>query len=212
MVAFRLLLGLWILPAVGCGPGNSSNPTAPSPQIIPAYSAPTLTLETLAKGIEDKGQSNGQSVYLGAFAESTAVNLGDGRAYHAFFDPRDLRDHPSWDPNRDWNKDLERVMYVDLARKFVNPYEMTWEPYEPNGNETGGPDDSLLHRKYTIVQLIQAGSTVTRSPVAIGAVDLYFVRSAAAANKWVIALWQDIHTWDRDSAKISLGTRRLETQ
>ena len=200
----RLLLGLWVLAPAGCG---DSLPFVPG--IVADYSSPTATLLTIEKGIEDKGATNGQAVYLGAFADSLPVG-GDGRAFHAFFDPLDLATRPSWDPNRDWNKDLERVMYLDLAGKFVNPYEMSWEPYEPAGNDTGSDTDSLLHRKYRIRQLV--GSAGMRSPVAIGAVDLYFVRSTGTPNRWVIASWQDYRTLDADSAVITLGRRRLDTQ
>lgn len=208
-----ILLGAWLSATGALGTCDFFKPAVPEPPnrppIIADYSSPTLALETLAKGIEDKSGSNGQDVYLGAFAESTIANPGDGRSFHALFDVRDLLDRPSWDPNRIWNKDLERVMYSDLVRKFGNPYVMTWEPYEPAGNESGGTDDSLLHRKYRIMQVTPGGG---RSPVAIGAADLHFVRSQAAANKWVIALWEDFHTVDLDSNQVTLGKRRLETQ
>ena len=49
-------------------------------------------------------------------------------------------------------------------------------------------------------------------PRQIGAADLYFVKSAGVANKWVIALWQDFHTLDADSAQFTPGRRRLEAQ
>ena len=206
--AFRLVLGLWVLASMGC----DDTPTAARPRVIPDYSTPTLALETLAKGLEDKGATNGQDAYLGAFAESTMAS-GDGRAFHAFFDNKDLREHPAWDPNRDWNKALESMMYSHLVRLFASEYDVTWEPYEPSGNETGTENDSLLHRKYRVVQLVRTGSMITRSPVAVGAADLHFVRSVrAVGKKWVIATWQDYHTLDADSAQVSLGGRRLESR
>jgi hypothetical protein len=39
---------------------------------------------------------------------------------------------------------------------------MKWEPYEPGGNEEQNPNDALLHRKYTLVQVVKNGNTVTR--------------------------------------------------
>ena len=198
----------------GCADeGRRVTPVAPQSTIIVNYSTPTATLETLAKGVEAKGRSDGQSEYMGCLADSSTIITGDGRAFHAFFDLLDLRNHPSWDRNRDWNKQLEPVMYSYLARLFSYPYEMTWEPYEFAGNESSpNGSDSLLHRKYWIVLLVKSGGTVTRLPVAIGAADLYFVKSASAVNKWVIALWQDFHTADADSAQVTLGQRRLDTQ
>ena len=204
--AFRLVLGLWILASMGC----DDTLTGARPRVISDYSTPTLALETLAKGLEDKGATNGQDAYMGAFAESTLTS-GDGRAFHAFFDNRDLRENPAWDPDQDWGKERERMMYAYLVRLFASKYEVTWEPYAANGNETGTPNDSLLHRKYRVVQLIRTGSMITRSPVAVGAADLRFVRSSTTAGKWVIATWQDYHTPDADSAQVSLGGRRLQS-
>ena len=62
------------------------------------------------------------------------------------------------------------------------------------------------------MQLVKSGTAVDTLPVAVGAADLQFVKSARAANKWVIALWQDFHTVDADSARVTLGKRRLDTQ
>ena len=210
-----VLAWLTVTGAVGdCAFFKPAVPESPNkPPIIPHYDTPTLTLQTLAKGIEDKSQSNGQSVYLGAFAESTAASTGDGRAFHAFFDPRDLQEHPTWPRTGDWNKELEPLMYADLVRKYSNPYLMTWHEYQPNGDDDVGADYALLHRKYKIVQVAKNGTTTDTLPVAIGTADLYFVKSTRAANKWVIAKWQDWHTRnDPDSAQVTLGKRRLETQ
>ena len=196
-------------------PADPEQPTNLDP-IIPNYSNPTLTLQTIARGIMDKSQTNGQDVYMGAFAESStiATNPGDGRGFHAFFDAQDLRENPTWDPAEDWDRGDEPRLYGGLVRLFSNNYEMTWEPYPPAGNEEGSLDDSLLHRKYRIVQLIRNANTgqITRSPVAVGAADLRFVRSARDANKWVIAIWDDFHTRDADSAMVTLGARRLQNQ
>jgi hypothetical protein len=209
---FCILLAAWISATGAIGTCDYFKPATPEtpnrPPIIADYSSPTLALETIAKGIEDKSTSNGQEVYMGAFADSSLTG-GDGRAFHAFFDPLDLRDHPSWDPNRDWNRDLERVLYSDLVRRYGNPYQMSWEPYEPAGNESGSGTDSLLHRKYRIMQVLPGGA---RSPVAIGAADLYFVRSQITTSRWVMVHWQDYHTLDADSAQVTLGKRRLDTQ
>src|SRR5262249_20746363 len=179
-----ILLFAWFTATGAIGTCAFFKPTEPEPPtnknpIIPDYSSPTMTLETLAKGVADKSQSNGQTVYLDGFADSTGADgAPDGRAFHGFFDLRDLQARPTWDRNRDWNKPLEPVMYSALVRLFSNPYEMTWGPYERSGNESSpNGNDSLLHRKYTIMQVVKSGNTVTRSPVAIGAADLYFVKS-----------------------------------
>src|SRR5262249_27637738 len=146
------------------------------------------------------------------------VDAGDGRAFHAFFDIQDLQEHSTRrDRNRDWNKDLEPLMYYALVRKYTYPYVMTWAPNEacPQGNcnDIENATDALLHRKYRIVQIAKRGTTTDTLPVAIGAADLYFVKSASAANKWVIAQWQDFRIAGSDTADIAtLGKFRLDTQ
>ncbi len=204
-----LLLGAWLFATGAFGTCNFFKPAVPEAPnrapIIGDYSSPTLTLETLAKGIVDKNVSNGQAVYMQAFAETTS----DGRGYHAFFDLRDLIERPTWG-DRDWDRLLESQLYNSLVTDFTNPLEMTWEPYPPAGNESGTPNvDSLVHRKYKIFHVSGTG---TRFPVAIGAADLYFVQSPAAGNRWVITRWQDFHSVGADSNQITLGKRRLETQ
>jgi hypothetical protein len=208
-----IVLAAWLV-ATGSGPCAFFNPTAPEspnrPPVRADYSTPENTLASLARGMADKNQSNGQDVYMGALADSSAVDVLDGRAFHALFDTRDLLDHP-WP--YDWTREFEPQLLRDLYLKYASPFEMTWEPYEPGGNEEQNPNDALLHRKYTLVQLITNGNTVRRDPIAIGAADLYFVRSQRNPANWVIAIWQDVRTADADSAQItSLGKRRLETQ
>jgi hypothetical protein len=204
---FRLaiLLAAWLMATGAVGTCAFFKPTEPEspnrPPITPDYSSPIRTLETLAKGIEDKNQSNGQDVYMGALADSSQVGTGDGRAFHALFDARDLLEHP-W--AYDWTRDYEPVLLQNLYEQATYPFEMTWEPYEPGGNETEDADEALLHRKYTLVQLVNT----QRDTIAIGAADLYFVRSQRNAD-WVIAVWQDIRI---DPRHLTFGKRRLETQ
>jgi hypothetical protein len=208
-----ILLCAWLAATGAIGSCPFFQPETPEKSVgtpIPTnYTVPTQTLETLARGMADK-TANGQNVYMSAFADSSALSVGDGRAYHAFFDPRDVLEQPQHDP--DWTKELEPYVYNLLVRRFSLPFEMTWEPYEPAGNETGGIDDSLLHRKYRIVQVDSRGPTVTRTTLAVGAADLQFVRSALDANKWVIATWQDFRAVGSDSALVTLGHRRLESR
>lgn len=208
-----ILLIAWLAAtgAVGTCPFfQPTDPETPTRAPIPTnYSVPTQTLQTLALGMADK-TSNGQNVYLSALADSSAVSVGDGRGYHAFFDPRDLIEKPLRDP--DWNKELEPYVYNYLVQKYSLPFEMTWEPYEPAGNETGGPDDSLLHRKYRIVQVDRHNNVVTRTTIAVGAADLQFVKSARDAGKWVIATWEDSRSIGADSSLVTLGRWRLESR
>jgi DNA-binding beta-propeller fold protein YncE len=154
--------------------------------------------------------ANGQAVYLTAFADSSAVSVGDGRFYRAFFDPRDLIERPPHDA--EWTKELEPYAFNYLVTRNSLPFEMTWEPYEPAGNETGGPDDSLLHRKYRIVAVDQRTNNVTRTTLAVGAADLQFVKSKRDAGKWVIATWQDFRAIGADSALVTFGRYRLESR
>jgi hypothetical protein len=208
-----ILLVAWLVATGAVGTCPFFQPTAPEtpnrPPIPTDYSIPTRTLETMARGMVDK-TSNGQDVYMSTFAESSAVSVGDGRAYHAFFDLLDLVGHG----NPDWGREEEPSVFNSLVQHYSLPFEMTWEPYEPAGNETGGGDDSLLHRRYRIVQVARTGNTIIRTTLAAGAADLHFVRSLRDPSKWVIAIWQDYHAADEsDSAQVvTLGRRRLESR
>jgi hypothetical protein len=209
LIRYGILVAAWLM-ATAMGPCAFFKPTEPEtpnrPPIHADYSTPTAALQTLARGMADKNQSNGQDVYMAALADSPAVGTGDGRAFHALFDLRDLAEDPwPYDWTREFEPQLLRKLYLD----HPSPFEMTWEQYAPAGNETGTADDSLLHRKYTVVQLISTGNTVRRDPIAVGAADLYFVRSQRNTNNWVIAIWQDARI---DSGQVTLGKRRLETQ
>ena len=203
-------VGLLALALTGCS-DSSTPPLSPYPPrpVVTYYTDPTHTLGTLAAGMVDKNHSNGDEAYLGGLADSSTVSSVDGRAFHAFFDARDLDGHP-WP--HDWTRELEPQLLHDLFAKYSSPFVMTWEPYEPAGNESGSADDSLLHRKYTIVQLVRNGSTTRREIIAVGAADLSFVRSAHKPGRWVIAQWQDYRALGPDSVGPTLGSRRLETQ
>ena len=206
-----ILLAAWLAATGAIGTCDYFRPATPEPPSRPPvaanYSTPDLTLATLARGVEDKSTSNGLDVYMGAFAESLTTG-GDGSAFYAFFDPVDLVGD-NWDPNvHVWTRDNERLFYSKLVTIFTNPYEMTWEPYEPGGNDEIGTSEALLHRKYKILYVAPDG---LRRPVAIGAADLHFVESPNGV-RWVLTRWQDYHTIDADSAEVTLGKRRLEMQ
>jgi len=209
--ALGLLIVTWLSATGALGTCSFFRPTQPEAPhgnpIFADYSSPSQALKTLALGIEDKSRTNGQEVYVRAYAESALAqnNCGDCRAYHGFFDPRDLVIYTNWDRTSDWNRDLEGSFYALLVQHYVNPIEMSWQAYEPAGNESGSDVDSLLHRKYRVAQV--AGSA--RVLIAAGAADLYFIKSPAVTNRWVIARWQDYHTADIDSAQATLGSLRL---
>ena len=201
----------------GCNYFKPTDPEQPAnlDPIIPDYSNPTLTLQTIARGIMDKSQTNGQDVYMGAFAESSliATTPGDGRGFRAFFDPLDDRDDPNWDSRLDdWDRGDEPRVYSGLVRLYSYNYEMTWGPYREAGNESGSLDDSLVHRQYRIDAILRNTNSgaITRLPVAVGRASLNFVRSASTPNKWVVATWSDFRVPGPDS--ITFGKRRLDNK
>jgi len=210
-----IALLVWTTSTGAFGQCNFFKPAEPErphqTPIVPDYSSPTMTLQTIARGIADKNATNGQAVYVGALADSLPTGT-DGRAYHAFFDSTDLARHQSWDPNRDYNRTLEGTFYGDFVQLRTTPYEMTWEVFEPHGNDTGSASDSLLHRQYKVYQVISG----SRRLIAIGVADLYFVKSPAAVNRWVITRWQDFRSPDArpdiSQDEATLGSRRLDKQ
>jgi hypothetical protein len=191
-------------------PTSPDRPTAKNP-IFPDYTSPTLTLETLRLGIVDKNGSNGQDVYVRAFADSLPTGA-DGTNFIANFDVSDLDQSPRWDRGGVWSRGLEQAFYVSFVTLFSLPYEMTWEPYEANGNDSGTNSDSLLHRQYKIYSVASG----TKSLIATGVADLYFVKSPGTANRWAIRRWDDMISPDARPTQfpdeVSLGLRRLRTQ
>jgi hypothetical protein len=206
-----VLLAAWLMATGAMGGCPFFQPTEPerpnAPPIPTNYSDPDKTLETLALGMEAK-TGNGPNVYLSAFAESSAISVGDGRGYHGFFDPLDLAQDPLRDP--DWNRELEPYVYNLLVQRYTLPFEMSWEPYQQGGNDVIGATESLLHRKYRIETVSRIGTTLTRTTIAVGAADLTFVKSPRNGN-WVIAVWQDFHAIGED-AFVTLGLRRLNSR
>jgi hypothetical protein len=195
-----LVLLAWLSATGALGNCNLFKPADPptGTPVRPDYSTPDRTLATIAAGIADKDLTNGQEVYIRAFADSAK----DGSPFNVRFDPADLDAHPTWVRTNVWNRDQERSFYKFLVGRNPWPYQVTWERYEPNGNDT----DSLLHRKYSI-DLIISG---TKLRTFTGAADIYFTRSASADSLWVIRHWQDSRIPENSTAIITLGFVRLD--
>lgn len=211
-----LLALVWLMSTGLLGQCEFFKPTSPerpsdrSP-IIPDYTSATRTLETMRLGVVDKNGTNGQDVYVRAFADSLPTGT-DGASYLANFALSDLDRYPRWDRGGVWSRALEQAFYVSFVQLRSLPYEMTWELYEANGNDSGTDSDSLLHRQYKIYQVASG----TKSLIAIGVANLHFVKSPGTANRWAIRRWDDMISPEARPTQfgdeVSLGSRRLATQ
>jgi hypothetical protein len=205
MVAMACLLA-----AAGCGYFKPAQPEAPLPgsSIIPNYRQPDSTLETIARAIADKGRSNGQSAYSGAFAD-TAL---DGREFHAFFDPATLNRLAGLGitPPADWTHTDETSFYARFVTLSSVPqgsdYLFVWAKDPAPGGDDYQSDTATLYREYHAYAILQNNETLT---FARGFAALYLVRES---SKWVIVRWEDREASDANlsAGEESMGQRRLE--
>ncbi len=208
----RLLLamGAGLILLSGCDLFRPATPEPPSGSaIIPSYSSPSSTLQTIANAIEAKGQSNGQSVYIDAFADTTS----DGAGFHAFLDPvteARMRSLGITIP-QDWDRGLEDTFYGKFVRRPQVPssavYIFQWSIDQTQGNDDSTATDATLHREYRVLAAVSETDVGT---IARGFVTLSFVK--VSASRWAVRRWQDREApdADREKGEVSMGERRVE--
>jgi hypothetical protein len=207
LIGFVLISGAL---AAGCGYFKPAQPETPEPgsAIIPNYGQPDNTLETIAKAIADKGRSNGQSAYTGAFAD-TAL---DGREFHAFFDAQTLNYLAQFGitPPADWTHKDEHDFYARFVTLTSVPqgsdYLFVWTKDPSPGGDDIQSDRATLYREYHAYAILQDNVTLT---FARGFATLYLVR---ASSKWLIVRWEDHQASDANlsAGEECMGQRRLE--
>jgi hypothetical protein len=189
----------------GCDYFRPAEPEPPPPGtvVLPDYSHPDSTLATIARAIADKGQTNGSSVYAGAFAESTSSSTP---AYHQFFWPEDAADWQGLGRTvPDWTLPLELIFYNQVINLRSDLYHLEWAPDPPNPDDFR-PDQAFIHRRYVLTTA--TGDGTVSSTLAVGYADLTMALGPDGA--WRIVIWQD----RRDPAvadpeAVTLGRRRL---
>lgn len=201
------LLALGIL--AGCDLFKPADPEPPSGSVvIPVYTSPSRVLVTVAQALEDKARSNGQSAYVGSFADSAA----DGVGFHAFFDPLTvvrMAGQGVVAPD-DWDLDDEDPFYSRFVTLGAVPassqYLVQWAIDPTPGSDDSTADAATLHREYTVFA-IQGTDAVT---IARGLVTLTFAR--VSTNRWAITRWQDREAPGANigTGEVCFGQRRLE--
>lgn len=197
---------LWVcLAGAGCNLFRPADPEAPNADaILPDYSSPEATLDMLSRAIHDKARTNGSSVYIGAFAESTSSNTP---AYHQFFWPSDIDNCASCGGVApDWGLTLERDFYNRFVGLRGDEYELIWaldEFHDDDERETRYE----IHRHYEVITETSDG-TVTGA-LAKGFADLIMIKGLD--GNWRITVWNDRVDPDADPGadEITLGRRRL---
>jgi hypothetical protein len=204
-----LLLMLWLmLLAQGCGLFKPASPQPPiGSAIVGRYNDPDTTLTTLALAISDKAQTNGQTVYMAGFADSTL----DGVDFHAFFDPATVARFTSGGhapPDLNWGDRYEQNFYVKFAQLQPSAaYQFVWQDDSTSVSDDRQPTTALLHRRYRVF----AALSDTSISLSRGYVDLGFVK---IGSDWKIVRWQDREdpAANIDAGELSFGQRRLESQ
>jgi hypothetical protein len=206
-VVAALLLG-------GCEWFRPDDPEAPQgggAAIVPNYAEPDSVLETMARAIENKGRSNGQAAYIGAFADTTADVT---RGFHAFFDPQTVNrmEQRGIVIPDDWDHDDEEAFYSRLVTLPSVPansaFVLQWSEDVSQGEDEIAAETARLYRKYTITAITAEGADLIT--VALGLATLDLVK--LSTTRWAIVTWQD-REWpgaNLENGEISFGQRRLE--
>ncbi|HTO90242.1 MAG TPA: hypothetical protein VMJ70_03855 [Candidatus Sulfotelmatobacter sp.] len=209
LIAPMLLLGTALLGA-GCGLFKPASPQLPSGSaLIGRYTDPDTTLATMALAIADKATTNGQSVYMHGYADSTV----DGVDYHAFFDPATVARFTSGGhapPDLNWGVRYEQNFYVKFAQLLPGAsYEFVWQADPSAPEDDRQPTTALLHRKYLALGVLAGSDSAV--VLSRGYTDLAF---AKLNGDWKIVRWQDREdpAANINAGELSFGQRRLESQ
>lgn len=206
LLLWLAVCAVWlVLVGAGCNLFEPDDPEPPSEQaILPDYRTPDRTLDMIALALRDKARTNGTSVYIGAFADSTAP---DTPAYHHFFWPTDVA-QSGVTPPADWGVSHELNFYSKLLHLRGDEYQLIWLADEEN------PDDTReqrvdIHRHYEVVTETPDG-TITGT-LALGFADLTLVKGAD--GNWRVTIWSDRvdPAADPGADEVSLGRRRLSS-
>ena len=204
--SLALLCGL-AFAAAGCS--NKSNPVVPPADeegIAPDYSTPDQTLDMIAQAVGDKARTNGSSIYIGAFADSTSPTTP---AYHHYFWPTDVID-TGITPPADWSDSHELNFYSKFINLRADEYQLIWEPDDEGGLDELGVSTAKIHRHYGVITRAPNGTTT--GTIAYGFADLTLVKGAD--GNWRITMWSDRvdPTADVGAEEVTLGRRRLTSQ
>ncbi len=205
MTGRSLALALALAGCGGCDYFKPADPEAPSASavIIPNYSTPEKTLETLAKGIQDKGRTNGLAAYTGG--------LADG--FEAVFDAQTVNrmEQQGVVVPDEWNLSREESFYskfVTLSTVPLNSeYSFRWIRDQTQGEDVNEAELAILHKEYEVFAIQQGAET---QYIARGFATLHF--SKVSADRWAITKWDDREKNDArlEQGEVSMGQRRLE--
>lgn len=205
VMAPTLALATALAACAGCDYFKPAAPEAPSASavIIPNYSLPEKTLETLAKGIQDKGRTNGLAAYIGGFADN----------FKAVFDAQTVNrmEQQGVVVPEDWNLSREESFYskfVTLSTVPLNSeYSFRWIRDPTPGEDVNESQIAILHKEYQVFAIRQDAET---QYIARGLVTLHF--SKVSADRWAITRWEDREKSEAhpEQGEVSMGQRRLE--
>lgn len=200
--ALTLALGVLAL-ATGCDYFRPTRPELPAANYpVPRYTQPETTLVTLGLAIEDKAATNGQSAYIGGFANPAT----DGAGYIAEFDPITVARFEG--QSTEWDIGREEIFYANLSQLLPNSiFLFAW------GTFPGAPDDDeestprIYYRSYLIRATPDDGRTYVT--VARGNAALHMIQVGGA---WKIVRWVDSEDPEAsfEDGEFSFGQLRLE--
>lgn len=194
----------------GCrGLFTPATPPPPTGEpLIADYRSPELTLQTMSKGMQAKG--DGASAWLGAFPDSSRPE--DGPGFHQFFDRGDVAyyyDVSGQEAPADWDVKKEREFYLEFLNVAPTAgYDVTFEVATQYPDPTPGETEREINRRYRVDAV---GQDENSQIIAIGIAHFTFT---LIGDRWLITKWQDqidetvgVHPVDPEQQ--TLGRRRL---
>jgi len=192
------------LAGTGCDYFKPADPEPPSQTavIIPNYRTPGTLLETMAKGIQDKGRTNGLAAYSGGLAET----------FQATFDAQTISrmEQQTVEIPEEWDLTREEAFYskfVTLSIALSSEYSFRWLVDQTQGEDVIEAESAILHKEYQAFAIAQSGES---QYIARGFVTLHFIR--ISADRWAITRWEDreLNGANIEQGEVSMGQRRLE--
>jgi hypothetical protein len=205
-----LLALIWCAGTGAFGGCNLFRPAVPEQggtgQIVaPNYTDPDSLLETMARGMENKAQSNGLDAYIGAFSTSAS----GGVDFAATFDQAVLNARNETAPA--WGVEEERRFYSGFVQNLRSqPFDMQWSP-DPTQNDFIETTHVILHRRYQVYALPQEGDA---ERIAVGYADLDMVLNG---TRWFLTRWTDhvdptVGVSPQNQEDQSFSARRLDNR
>jgi len=201
----RAVLGLGVallVLAPGCGLFKPTEPETPRGSVVHTdYTSASATLATLARAIQDRGATTGQSAYLDGLADDfLATHLAS--VVQRFED----QNRP---PPPQWTRNEESRFYAFLTDPnfATGSFTMRWTADDRHADEEiEEAERAILARTYSITRTVNG----VPDTLAFGYATLTF--RLIPPDKWVVTLWQERDLEPGDDETLTFSWLRLDSR